>query len=163
MPAAWGIGHGLVGAERATTDDCGIGHGFVGAEIREATCGIGHGLVGAERATTEDCGIGHGLVGAAITKVAAETSRMAEKAKRTEFFTGDSSFLRRIAHNQRRLISHSRERGKIWRKLTERVHNAHGVRRSLSSPVTTGVSQNPQNWNFSAGDCAMRDADENHI
>lgn len=135
-----GIGAGLIGA-----DACGIGAGLIGAN----TCGIGAGLMGADA-----CGIGAGLIGAAITNVAAETSRMAVKATRTEFFTGDSSFLRRIAHNQRRLISHSRERGKIWRKLTERVHNAHGVRRSHSSPVTTGVSQNPQNWNYSAAICA---------
>jgi len=73
---------------------CGIGIGVIGAE--RAICGIGIGVIGAERAI---CGIGIGVIGAAITNEAAETNRMAAKAKRTEFFTGGPSFLRIIAHD----------------------------------------------------------------
>jgi hypothetical protein len=95
-----GIGHGLVGAEMAMTDDCGIGHGLVGAEMAMTDdCGIGHGLVGAEMAMTDDCGIGHGLVGAARTIEAAETNKIAVKARRIEFFTGVPSFVRIITHD----------------------------------------------------------------
>ncbi|MFY9855158.1 MAG: hypothetical protein WAK26_14900 [Terracidiphilus sp.] len=89
--AICGTGIGVVGAERAI---CGIGIGVVGAE--RAICGIGAGVIGAEKAI---CGIGAGVIGAAITNEAAETSRMAVKEKRTEFLTGDSSFLRIIAHD----------------------------------------------------------------
>ena len=76
---------------------CGIGSGLVGAAM--AICGIGNGLVGAARAMTDDCGIGHGLVGAARTVGAAETSKIAVKARRMEFFTGVPSFLRIITHD----------------------------------------------------------------
>ena len=72
----------MVGAERAMTDFCGIGHGLVGAEIVLATCGIGHGLVGAAR-----------------TIEAAETNKIAVKARRIEFFTGVPSFVRIITHD----------------------------------------------------------------
>ena len=91
---ACGIGSGLVGAATAI---CGIGSGLVGAAM--AICGIGNGLVGAARAMTDDCGIGHGLVGAARTVGAAETSKIAVKARRMEFFTGVPSFLRIITHD----------------------------------------------------------------
>jgi hypothetical protein len=84
----------------AMTDFCGIGHGLVGAEMAMTDfCGIGHGLVGAEMAMTDFCGIGHGLVGAARTVGAAETSKIAVKARRMEFFTGVPSFLRIITHD----------------------------------------------------------------
>jgi hypothetical protein len=97
-----GIGHGLVGADKVLTIcGIGIGHGLVGAE-RALTdicgIGIGHGLVGAERALTDICGIGigHGLVGAAMRTEAAEMSRIAVRARRTDFFTGGPFF---HAHN----------------------------------------------------------------
>ena len=93
-----------MGAEKATTDFCGIGIGVMGAE--KATidlCGIGIGVMGAERAMTDLCGIGIGVTGAARTIGAAETSKIAVRARRMEFFTGDPFFLahivRTIAHD----------------------------------------------------------------
>jgi hypothetical protein len=86
--ATCGIGAGLMGA-LAT---CGIGAGLMGAR---ANCGIGAGLMGA-RAT---CGIGAGLMGAAIRPEAAETSKIAVRARRIDFFTGVPSFVRIITHD----------------------------------------------------------------